>query len=117
MPSRLRSGFTLIETIFAIFIFAVGALGLAATTAVLIRELAAAGVRERAVRIASNRLETLHGLSCGTARGGSELVQGIQSAWTVSPSGQLISATVTVTYQLNGSPRTESYSSLFHCLP
>ena len=114
---RHRRGFTLIETVFAIFIFAVGALGLAATTAVVIRSLAQAAVRERAVRIASNRLETLRALSCAGARNGTESVQGIRASWTLSPGGSLMSATTTVTYTIEGLPRTESYSVVFPCPP
>jgi prepilin-type N-terminal cleavage/methylation domain-containing protein len=117
MIARARGGFTLIETVFAIFIFAVGALALAGTTTIVIRTLAEAGARERATRIATNRLETLRGLSCGSAHGGGEAVQGVQSTWTVSPSGGLSSATVTVTYPIGNGPRTERYSLLFPCLP
>jgi prepilin-type N-terminal cleavage/methylation domain-containing protein len=117
MTRSSRRGFTLVETIFAIFIFAAGALALAAATAVVIRMLAQANLRERAARVASNRLENVRSLSCGTARSGSELVQGIQSSWTVAPSGALTAAVATVSYSLNDGPRTDTYSLLFRCPP
>jgi len=117
MTLSQRRGFTLVETIFAIFIFAVGALGLAATTGVVVRVLAEARLRERATRIAANKLETVRSLSCGMARSGSELVQGVQSSWTVSASTPLTAAASTVTYSPNDGPRTETYSVLFRCSP
>ena len=101
----------------AIFLFSVGALAFAATTAVLLRSLTQAGIRERAARIASARLESLRPLPCGSAASGSELVQGIQSAWAFTRSGPLVSAVVTLTYSLNGAPRKEQYSALLPCLP
>ncbi len=110
-----RPGFTLIETIFAIFIFSVGALGLAATAAVTLRSLAESAARERAARIASSRLETIRSLACGQAQGGSELKQGVQSSWTVSLSGSLVTATATVAYQSGRSYRRDSYQSVFPC--
>ncbi len=115
--ARQRTGFTLIETIFAIFIFSVGALGLAATAAVTLRSVAESGVRERAARIASTRLEIIRSLACGQAQGGSETKQGVQSVWTVSGSGSLITATATVTYLAGVSLRTDSYQSSFPCAP
>ena len=110
-------GFTLIELVLAIFVFAIGALGLAATTAVITRSLAMAGIRERAARLATARIEALRGLSCASVHSGSESVQGLVSSWTVTPAGTRVDVVETVTYGLNGSPRTDSYSSLFRCQP
>jgi prepilin-type N-terminal cleavage/methylation domain-containing protein len=112
-----RSGFTLIETVFAIFIFAIGALGLAGTTAVVIRSLAVSGARERSARIASARVETLRSLSCGAAQSGSESINGIQTSWSVSPTGAGLSITATVSYSVGGSMRSDSYATLAPCLP
>lgn len=112
---RLRRAFTLIETVFAIFIFSVGTLGLAATTAVVIRSLGQSAARERAAKMASSRLEILRSLACGKAQNGSEAKEGVESMWTISLSGDQITAVSTVTYPLNGTARTESYSALFPC--
>jgi prepilin-type N-terminal cleavage/methylation domain-containing protein len=115
MQLKARRGFSLIELIFAIFILSVGALGLAATSALVIKSIAEAAARERGARVASSRLETLHSLGCGQAQSGSEITQGIQSAWTVTISGQVVSAVATVSYVLGGRTRTDTYSSLFSC--
>lgn len=112
---RARCGFTLIETVIAIFIFSVGALGLAATTAIVLRSLGESGARERAARVAAARLETLRSLVCGAGQAGSEELPGLKSTWTVTPSAGSVSAQATVSYVLAGKSRTESYSTVFPC--
>ncbi|MBA3645930.1 MAG: prepilin-type N-terminal cleavage/methylation domain-containing protein [Gemmatimonadaceae bacterium] len=111
---RSRRAFTLIETIFAIFIFSVGALGFAATTAIIVRSLAVAAARERAARAASARLETLRTLSC-TAQSGSDTRDGFQSSWSVSPAPSGVSVVDRVTYTAAGGMRTDTYSAVFPC--
>jgi prepilin-type N-terminal cleavage/methylation domain-containing protein len=117
MAHRFRTGFTLIETVFAMFVFSIGALGLAATTALVMRSLGESAVRERAARIAAGRLETLRSLGCGQAQSGAQQIGGFQTTWTVSPSGGFVSAVTTISYSLYGKSRAESYSSLFTCSP
>jgi prepilin-type N-terminal cleavage/methylation domain-containing protein len=111
-----RSGFTLVETVFAIFIFSVGALGFAATTAVVIRSLGQSALRERAARIASGRLETLRSVACGGSQSGSETRQGVVAMWTVTPTAtSSATAMTTVTYRMAGSIRSDTYSTVFPC--
>ncbi len=117
MIRRAVRGFTLIELVLAIFIFSVGALGLAATTAQITRSLAATAMRERALKIASARIEELRSLSCASARSGSETVNGIVSGWTVSASGMRITILESVTYTLNGLGRTDTYRAFVRCRP
>ena len=111
---KKRTGFTLIETVFAIFIFSIGALGFAATTAVILRSLAVATVRERSARIASARLETLRPLACGGQSGG-ETTQGVQSVWTVAPTNAGASVVERVTYVAAGGTRTDTYTAFVPC--
>lgn len=109
-----RTGFTLIETVFAIFIFSVGALGFAATTAVILRSLGVSTARERSARIAAARLETLRSQRCG-ASSGSETTQSVQSVWTVAPTGSGASLVERVTYMAAGSLRTDAYALTVPC--
>lgn len=111
---KRRAGFTLIETVFAVFVFCIGALGLAATTAVILRSLAIAAARERSARIASARLETLRSLSCG-GQSGSETTQGFQSTWTVDPSSGGATIVERVTYLAAGSSRSDTYTLTIPC--
>ena len=108
-------GFTLIEMVLAIFVFSIGALGLAATTAVITRSLAWSAIRERARRVAEGRIESLRALSCGLARSGSETRQGITSTWTVTQTGTSVSIVESVTYNAGGATRTDAYPALVRC--
>ena len=52
-------GYTLIEIVVAIVVFAVGALALAASTAFVARSMGKNAQRETTARIAANRIETI----------------------------------------------------------
>jgi prepilin-type N-terminal cleavage/methylation domain-containing protein len=112
-----RGGFTLVETVLAIFVFAVGALGLAATTAVITRSLAESAIRERATRIGETRIEILRGLSCPLIAAGSESIQEITSSWTSAVAAGHATVTETVAYTLGGRQHSDSYSAGFRCQP
>ncbi|MDQ6717231.1 MAG: prepilin-type N-terminal cleavage/methylation domain-containing protein [Gemmatimonadota bacterium] len=112
-----RTGFTLIELVFAVFVFSVGALGLAATSAVILRSLSVSSARERASRLASNRIETMRSFACGAARSGSEIRGGMTSVWTVSRSASGLDAVVSVSYVAGGSTRRETIASTIPCAP
>ena len=55
----MPNGYTLVETLVAIFVFCVGALALTGTSAVVARQLRANAVRELAARVDANRIELL----------------------------------------------------------
>ncbi|HUR00581.1 MAG TPA: prepilin-type N-terminal cleavage/methylation domain-containing protein [Gemmatimonadaceae bacterium] len=52
-----RRGLTLIEVMIAILIFAIGALGLAATSAVILRQMASSAQRSRAAHLSASLSE------------------------------------------------------------
>ena len=110
-----RRGFTLIEMVFAVFVFSVGALGLAATSAIVLRSLGESSARERASRIAASRLETIRSSPCTAAQGGSEVRGGMTSVWSVSRAAAGLSAIVTVSYTSGGRLRQEIVSSTVPC--
>jgi Tfp pilus assembly protein PilV len=51
------SGYTLVETVVAVFVFSVGGLALASTSAVIAKELNSDAERENAAREQANRIE------------------------------------------------------------
>ena len=70
-----RTGFTLVEVLVALVVFALGALGLAAETAALTRQI---GVGQRAAivtRAATARLERQRAMACASRGDGAETVQ------------------------------------------
>jgi Tfp pilus assembly protein PilV len=115
MPTRLRTGFTLSEIIVAFFLFTVGGLALAATSAVIGLELTANATRERAGRIAASRLEIL-GAECRSARAGSEIVGRIESEWSVDfPDSSHVSLLESVSFPTRRGSRTDVYRVTLPC--
>jgi prepilin-type N-terminal cleavage/methylation domain-containing protein len=111
-----RDGYTLLELIVALLVFAVGGLALAGTSAVMGRALNGDGVRERASRIAARQVEILVA-ACAGAGSGRQSVAQIESDWSVSrPDSSRISVTETVTYATANRRRTDSYRVLRSCL-
>lgn len=79
-----RTGVTLIEVIVAILIFSTGALGLAATSAVITRQMTMSLLRSRSANLARERNEKTHATSCDRLSGGDETRDGIRASWTIA---------------------------------
>jgi Tfp pilus assembly protein PilV len=110
-----NTGYTLIETVVAIFVFSVGVLALAASSAAIARALATNSRHELAARIASNRLEQIRA-ECSVARSGSESYADILSTWTVDRDRVgAVTALESVSYSAGRRLLTDSYSSLIVC--
>lgn len=117
MPTSLRSGYTLIEIVVALFLFSVGCLALVATSAVIGRELTANATRERAGRIAASRLEMLRA-GCRSASGGREILGRIESEWSVGfPDSSHVSLLESITYPTQRGARTDLYRVTLPCGP
>ncbi len=117
MPTRPRTGYTLIEIVVALLLFSVGGLALTATSAVVGRELSANGSRERAGRIAATRLEMLRA-SCRNASNGLEYVGRIKSEWSVDfLDSSRLAVLESITYPTKQGTRTDHYRATMPCAP
>jgi type II secretory pathway component PulJ len=117
MRTCLRIGYTLIETVVALFLFSVGGLAMASTSAVVGRELSANASRERAARVATARLEMLRA-GCLSASGGDEELGRIKSEWSVGrPDSAQVSLVEAVTYPTRQGRRTDVYRATISCPP
>ncbi len=115
MRSSLLDGFTLVEIVVALVIFTTGALGLAAGTAVVAREIGANGVRSDAARLARSRQEIVQS-ACRSAQSGSEARGALTSIWTVSAvESTTIALTGSVSYATGRGARTEPYALTIQC--
>src|SRR5688500_18404326 len=115
MQGTANRGYTLIEIIVALVVFATGALGLAAGSAIAMREMATNGIRSAATRLARNRQDTVHS-ACRTAQSGSETAGGIRSEWTVSPAdSSRIRLAGSVSYETYRGSHTDPYTVAFRC--
>ena len=110
-----RSGYTLIELIVALLLFATGGLALASTSAVMGRALNVDAVRERAARVAARQIEIL-AAECRHALSGRESSAQIDSEWSVTrPDTTRINVTESVTYSSSKGRRTDSYHAALTC--
>ena len=108
-------GYTLVELIVALLVFAVGGLALASTSAVLGRALNYDAVRERAARVAATQIERL-AAGCGGAPNGRQDLPRIHSEWTVSrPGPGSVEISESVSYQTGRGLRTDFYRAVVGC--
>lgn len=109
------AGYTLIEVIIALFVFAVGALALAATSAIIAREMTTNSLRERSALAASNRLEILRSQCVATS--GEETRRGVKSTWSAArASARGITAEATTTRSSSaGGEKTDTYQVMLGC--
>jgi len=113
--SSLRDGFTLVEIIIALVVFTTGALGLAAGSAVVAREIGTNGLRSDAARLARRRQEIVQS-ACRSAQSGTEARGALTSVWTVSPvESTTVTLTGTVSYSTARGARTEPYALTIQC--
>jgi prepilin-type N-terminal cleavage/methylation domain-containing protein len=83
MRNARRHGLTLIEIIVAIMLFTVGALGLAAATGSIARQMTASMMRSRSAFSARSRDETAHSKSCSALSSGSSVANGLRENWII----------------------------------
>jgi prepilin-type N-terminal cleavage/methylation domain-containing protein len=115
MQGSAARGYTLIETIVALLVFSVGGLALASTASLIGRQLNVDDLRERAARVAVGRLEVLRA-GCRGAASGSELIQGVQSLWSVAAGdSSRIGVVESVSYPSSNGRRTDTYRLLIDC--
>ena len=116
MPKRTRrSGYTLIELIVALLLFATGGVALASTSALMGRALNVDSVRERAARIAAQQIEIL-AAGCSEATSGRQSIGQVDSEWSVGASaGRRLTVTELVSYSTSAGRRTDSYRALLPC--
>ena len=83
-PTGSRAGFTLVELLVAMMVFAVGMLGLAATAGSVTRMMGGAKRQTLAATVAQSRLEKIRSSPCASLVSGSETVRGITNTWTIT---------------------------------
>lgn len=109
------AGYTLIEIIVALLLFTIGGLALVSTSALIARATNADGIRERAGRIAANRLEIL-GIECQRAVSGRETLQQVESEWSVTLlDSARIKVIEAVSYPTPEGRLTLRFDSIFPC--
>jgi type IV pilus assembly protein PilV len=91
-----RAGFTMVELVIAVIILAVGVLGLAGTTALVVRQVTLADVNTERAAALQTVLERLRATSTGTITSGSQTIGSFSVTWAVTDSSNAIARTVRV---------------------
>ncbi|MEO5588430.1 MAG: hypothetical protein ABIS03_02500 [Gemmatimonadaceae bacterium] len=79
-----RAGLTVVEVVFAILLFSIGGLGLAAGSAAVARQMSLNQLRSRSSSMARSRDELMHAIPCPALADGMEAANGLRSSWTVT---------------------------------
>ena len=114
---RARDGFTIVEIIVAIMVLSVGVLGLAATAAVVQKQMASGERQAAAAAIAQSRFDQLTSINCKSAN----LVGGTQSwrnghvkeTWTVTAGSNV--KLIQETIQMTGYKNNLVYTTYIPC--
>jgi prepilin-type N-terminal cleavage/methylation domain-containing protein len=111
-----RAGFTIVELLVALMIFAVGMLGLAATAGSVTKMMGGAKRQVIAANVAQSRLEKLRSSPCGTIVSGADTTRGIINTWTVTTVTRGKSVTDSLTIPMGrGQVRTRVYKTTLPC--
>ena len=110
-----RAGFTLVELLVAMMMFAVGMLALASTAASVTRMMGGAKRQTIAATVAQSRLERIRSSKCATLTSGADTVRGVISTWTVTAVTRGVNVTETVIYPTSGGNRTRTYNTTLSC--
>lgn len=113
---QAREGFTIVELLVALMIFAVGMLGLAATAGSVTRMMGGAKRQVIAATVAQSRLERLRSSPCTSIVSGADTTRGIISTWTVSAVTRGMNISETVSFKTSKSGlRTRTYFTTIPC--
>lgn len=115
METHARRGLTLIEIVVAILILSVGALALAGTSAVMVRRMAESARNAAAASVGRSRLESSFAAPCPAIIGGSELILGVHSEWSVTASANSADIRQRITYPTRRGAHNEDFLTAAPC--
>ena len=111
-----RSGFTLLEVIVALVLFAAILLGIIATGQVNLARLYESDVRLRAALYSQTVLDSLRSTACASLASGSGTKGPFGASWTVIDGRDVARVSLSVTVpQRRAATRTALFSALFPC--
>lgn len=120
-PRAKRAGFTIIEIMVAVVILSIGILGLAATAAVVTRQMTGAVHQNVAANVAYSRMERLRTGNCVAMLDSSNTsgvtTRNVTEKWTVQRLDNAIGVDLTITYKVRGVQKSQFYHSEFPCTP
>ena len=113
---RIRCGFTVVEVVVAMLVFAVGVLGMASTAAQITTQAASTRQQTLAAMTAQSRFESLRSRPCTSITAGSAASRGIIDVWTKRDTTRLVIVTDTVKWTVRGVQKKQAFRSAIPCL-
>jgi Tfp pilus assembly protein FimT len=110
------AGYTLVEIIVGLLVFAVGVLALAASSGVVAKATANGAIRELATRSAISRIEAITS-QCATAASGRETIRQIESEWIIATDPITTEVTESVRCPAVERACTANYRATIWCPP
>ncbi len=114
-PRASRAGFTIVELLVAVVILAIGVLGLAGTSAVVLQQMTGGNSQLLGSQMAASRFEKMAGRNCtGFATSGTRYSRGVTETWSyaASDNGTMIA---TVSLAIQGRTQPEQYQTVIAC--
>lgn len=109
------SGYTLVEVLIAIMVFTIGALGLAATSASIARQMGLNADRSAAGAMALNRAERFQASDCDGNPAGTDESRGVRSEWSVTKGVKSAELDHRITRRSSASDRVDRFRSGVLC--
>jgi Tfp pilus assembly protein FimT len=81
---RRRAGVTIVELMVAIILLAIGLLGMAGVSVVVMTQVTSAANHTVAASVLQSRFEPLERRSCGVVLPGTDTYRGVEETWTTS---------------------------------
>lgn len=120
-PRGKRSGFTIVEIMVAVVILSIGILGLAATAAVVTRQMTGAVHQNVAANVAYSRLERIRTGNCVAMLDSSNTTgattRNVTERWRIDRLDNAIGVDLRISYKVRGVERSQHYHSEFPCTP
>ena len=116
-----REGFTIVEIMVAVVILSIGILGLAATAAVVTRQMTGAVHQNVAANVAYSRMEHIRTGNCvamlDSSNATGATTRNVTEKWAVQKLDNAIGVDLTITYKVRGVQKSQFYHSEFPCTP
>lgn len=114
MQTKRRNGLTLIEVIVAMLVFAIGGLGLAAGSAIVVKQIRLNNLRSNAMTIAQSRAEQAIASGCSAISSGEERKLGVRSVWSAN-GGAAVTLDQTMERQTASGLHSDRFLSAITC--
>jgi prepilin-type N-terminal cleavage/methylation domain-containing protein len=110
-----RRGFTIVELLVAVILLAIGLLGLAGTSGVVLRQMTRGNAQSMGSQVAASRFEMLAGRLCNaTPTSGTATSRGVTESWSVTTAANE-TAIATVSVTMTGRKNAEAFSTVISC--